>query len=263
MRFTLTVQNTNDLPQDVRIISPAHNATTKNRKVVLLAEATEVDAGDTLNFLWLDGETVLGTGPQAVVTLAPGLHRILLRVTDSSGSPVTVTHDITILGKPKQTEERTAWSGALDPGAGLLLAAIVAGLLLFQRHRRRAGPVPQAGPTTADLDAALAAAAGFPDRMAPTPMDPPGRFPPAPPPPPPADSTFRAGVSAAVPGAAIPSWLAESGGLPSQGTPAATWGGYYDDRSAPPPPSPYLPLTDESYDSPFGMELPPLPGHRY
>jgi hypothetical protein len=77
-------------PQAVEATSPAGAA------VTLAGTGTDPDPGDTLSYLWTEGNTVLGTTPSLTLGVPLGMHVFTLRVTDSYGLTATATVAVTV-----------------------------------------------------------------------------------------------------------------------------------------------------------------------
>ncbi|HSL23637.1 MAG TPA: Ig-like domain-containing protein [Vicinamibacterales bacterium] len=64
--------------------------------VTLAGSGTDPDAGDTLSYRWTVFGVVIATGASPAVMLPPGIHAVVLRVTDSYGAFAEATVNITV-----------------------------------------------------------------------------------------------------------------------------------------------------------------------
>ena len=135
-RYVLVVENVNDAPSQLAIVSPRANAELRQGEPVLLsATAFDPDIGDVLVFTWKEGERVLGRGANLSATLRPGAHLLTLEVSDGT---VNETVDVRFAVLKAETGAGGIL-GILSIAAlplGLLLAAIVAVALVTHQRRK-------------------------------------------------------------------------------------------------------------------------------
>ncbi len=147
--FVITVRNVNDAPIGLRILRPADGAVLTGARTTFEGVAQDPDGGDELTYEWLEGATVLANGSTADIALAPGSHRIILRVRDRGGA--TLETAITVVvpsppvpAKPRVSREAAPWWLLVV----LLVAACIAAALVLRRRQGRppARPFPEPTP---------------------------------------------------------------------------------------------------------------------
>lgn len=85
----------NSAPQ-VRILAPEAGRMVRT-PVAFLATADDVEDGDLgEGIVWRSGDTVLGVGSRIQANLAPGIHRVIASVSDTSGASGADEIDIVV-----------------------------------------------------------------------------------------------------------------------------------------------------------------------
>jgi hypothetical protein len=96
MSWNVTVKNLNREPTKVAIVTPRPGELVKEGVPVKFeGNATDPD-DDTLSYRWMEGLVELGTGRIAYVTLAIGIHKILLEVSDGFATVKSPVVSITV-----------------------------------------------------------------------------------------------------------------------------------------------------------------------
>ena len=114
-------------PPEILDIEPATGATFKEGKEVTFRANATGGEGDVLDFTWMEGDEVLGSGPEFNTTdLAPGEHNITLIVDDGT---TTTSHTFTITIERKEKSD--------GPGASAMGALFALMMLAVIIERRR------------------------------------------------------------------------------------------------------------------------------
>ncbi|MBM4248851.1 MAG: tandem-95 repeat protein [Euryarchaeota archaeon] len=95
--WNITVVNVNRNPKEVKINTPRTGDSYMERTEVEFSGSAKDDDGDELTYTWLDGRTEIGTGKSFSTTaLKPGVHTIVLEVSDGTGTTKSKQVSITI-----------------------------------------------------------------------------------------------------------------------------------------------------------------------
>jgi hypothetical protein len=94
----LTVNNTNDPPEEPAVLSPAQGAVIDEHQPVAFRASVRDDDGDALNITWLDGSGLtLGFGAEYITTsLKPGSYAVHFRASDGASSVESETVAFTV-----------------------------------------------------------------------------------------------------------------------------------------------------------------------
>jgi hypothetical protein len=134
--WRVTVVNMNQLPANVKIVSPAWprlNFTSGDRITFQAAIATDPDDPNaTLTYEWKDAGSVIGTGQTVETTrLTVGKHTIVLLVTDPDGAVVEDRVIINIKAKPAP-----GFLPGMELWAAMGAMGLAAALAVFFRRKR-------------------------------------------------------------------------------------------------------------------------------
>jgi len=155
--FDLTVEHVNHAPYNLKIRSPADGAKFKEgAEISLDGTAKDRDAGDSLEYNWLDNGFPLGQGENISVKLKPGKHLIVLEVTDGTGTVRTEINLEVTKKAEKVTVQDNGWMVWAAVAVVCCLAAV--GVVAVLRRRRTGAAALEGG--------AGAAAIGAPAGMA-------------------------------------------------------------------------------------------------
>ncbi|MEA3560091.1 MAG: NosD domain-containing protein [Candidatus Thermoplasmatota archaeon] len=147
LNYNLTVNNTNDRPEDPLIM--LDGVYQEGAPQIFVGSATDPDLihGDMLNLSWYLNGTLIGSGPVLNISLPEGNYTIVLNVTDLDGTFISTSVLITILPDPEKeipdknrTDDDTSGKDVYAPlGIVIILVLIFAvmalGLLLFFRRK--------------------------------------------------------------------------------------------------------------------------------
>ena len=133
--FTITVLPVEEPPANVGISLPVNGTEYKEGGAIVLDGNASDEDGDVLNYTWYADGNEVGSGPNINVTgLEPGVHTIVLKVSDGqrtvSSPPVGI--EVTAKAKPK-TESKGAISGF---GTVIAFAGIIGAIALFSGRKR-------------------------------------------------------------------------------------------------------------------------------
>ena len=123
--WNVLVKNFNRAPEKVTIVNPRPGATFKEGSVIEFdGSATDPD-GDQLEYRWLEGVMAQGTGQNFSTTLAIGVHKITLEVSD--GIAAVKSSVISVSVNPNQRPSLVAFTPAdgqkFDKGKPILFSA--------------------------------------------------------------------------------------------------------------------------------------------
>jgi hypothetical protein len=159
--FDLTVEHVNHAPYNQKIRSPADGAKFKEgTEISLDGTAKDRDAGDSLEYNWLDNGFPLGQGGNISAKLKPGKHLIVLEVTDGTE---TVRTEIN-LEVTKKAEKVTVQDNGWMVGAAAAVVACLAvvGAVAVLRRRRTGAAALEGGAQAAAIGASAGLAQGPP-----------------------------------------------------------------------------------------------------
>jgi hypothetical protein len=133
--FTITILPVEEPPVNVTVISPANWTKYKEGTAVVLdGNATDED-GDVLNYTWYSDGTAIGWGKNITVTgLKPGIHSILLKVSDGQKNASSPPVNIEVTAKPAAR----SGSKGIIPGFETIIAfaGIVAVIAILSGQKR-------------------------------------------------------------------------------------------------------------------------------